>query len=1020
MTKRRKSFPDAIVGMHGRFPDSYDVKDFWTNLYEGNDTVRLIPKERWDWEKIFGSSANESESTTINCDAFMPMVDRFDHRFFGIMPREAEAMDPQQRLFIQTAYAALEDAGYAPGSLSGSNTGVFVGIGNADYPMMMRRDGAVFDIYRATGLALTCIANRVSFSLGTHGPSESIDTACSGSLVAIHRAIQAMQYGECDRAIVGGVNLLVGPDLFIAFDKAGMLSKSARSRTFDAAANGYVRGEGVAALVLCPLDVAEKNGDYIYGVIHGSAVNHGGRAHSFTAPNATSQAKVVKTAWENSGKNFHEACMIETHGTGTPLGDPIEVNGLKKVSEEFGFNKKKGRTKSNIALGALKSHVGHMEATAGVGGVIKAILSMKYRVIPKNLNYATLNPHIDLNNTPYYVPTQNVDLNKGKNESTELLAGVSSFGFGGVNSHIVIQSYDAVGQAVDNSVEKQTSDQEAVIPYLIPLSGKDKNSLHSRVQQLIQFLTVSCSELDEDVTYSSVMASLCSSLNIDGDFNTLPSTTLASINASPSKWMKALKELTSLVGRVVDFSEVQDCISLQESARKIARKTQIDNIIRIAKTSDQSSLCSRVALPETEIRTIELDRIAYSLMQGRDNFKERLACIVHSKEELLNLLKAYIEAPDDSHTSLWAHSIRVDDPSIDKPVAQDTHSDAETLAAWAAWWVGTKSATLSWDALYPGAEKPRKFPLPAYPFQLDHIWYKAAQVAAPQNQQLQLLEEKVATQKPLSNIQEPIFLPSGIATAWEACIQQSQLIIPSSVTSLAYLLDYANYKNQSTPVVLENVIFGRPCSMQDEQMVFGYSPGAGSGVIQCLASRADHKVLSQASLMNYPKNSSEVSELGFSSTTLLPTDQFLAQLAKKHLSLGPVLHCMNKIYVSNQKLKIELELPKWKAKDGQFWVPLLASMLSGLAYLNQQQNKPFQLPWKIHSITFNPGPSRAVKALYVEVDPDRNKSSVTVIDEVSNIVLKLEGIVLRGSAIVRLPLRSAETDSLDRLKVGAL
>lgn len=1003
MTKPARNFPVAIVGMHGRFPDAYDVKDFWNNLFEGNDTIRLVPKERWDWEKLFGSSANESESTKINCAAFMPLVDRFDCRFFGIMPREAEAMDPQQRLFMQTAYAALEDAGYAPGSLSGTNTGVFVGIGNADYPMMMRRDGAVFDIYRATGLALTSIANRVSFSLNIHGPSESIDTACSGSLVGIHHAIQSMQTGECEMAIVGGVNLLVGPDLFIAFDKAGMLSKSARSRTFDADANGYVRGEGVAALVLCPLDMAEQRGDYIYGVIHGSAVNHGGRAHSFTAPNAAAQAQVVKTAWESSGKSFHNACMVETHGTGTPLGDPIEVNGLKKVSEELGFNKKKSKVKPGIALGALKSHVGHMEATAGVGGVIKAVLSMKYRTIPKNLNYATLNPHIDLNDTPYYVPTQNMDLAR----TTSLLAGVSSFGFGGVNAHVVIESYGAVAP----STKKRTTAQKNLRHYLIPLSGKDKNSLNSRVQQLIQFLEVSCDESTE-ISDAAVMESLCALLKINGH-DTAQAIPLVAMNVSPVRWMAALKDLGQQVGRVIGVNEVTDCVTVQEAARIIARNTQVN---RIVPSMEQSSLRSRIALPEAEIRNAKLEQVAYTLMHGRDVFKERLACVACSKEELLNQLRAYVKAPDAAVASLWTHLIRSDDAAIEKPTIT-TASDAETLSEWAAWWIGTKSATLDWSELYPNAERPRKFPLPAYPFQLDRIWYKAAQAVEQATLQPVPAITVLVVPEPAVGLPQPLTLPVGIAQAWEACIAQSQVIVPSSVISLAYLFDYAHHKNRGAPVYLRDVLLGRPCGIQDTQLVFGYLSQVESSLIQCLASRMDHKVLAQAALAHRPANSVLADPQVFTAASMLTSEQFLAQLSRKHASLGSVLHCIRKVYASDRKLKIELDLPVWQAKQATFWVPLMASLLAGLAYLNQQQNnKGFQLPWQIHSASFTPG-SSSIRALYLEVDADQNQASVVAVNDASNTVLALQGMVLRTSSIVRLPVRDA--DLPDALKVSA-
>lgn len=977
-----RNFPVAIVGMHGRFPGAYDVRDFWANLVEGNNTIGLVPKERWDWAKLFGSSANENDSTTINCAAFMPLADRFDTRFFGILPREAESMDPQQRLFMQTAYAALEDAGHAPGSLAGSNTGVFVGIGNADYPGMMRRDGAAFDIYRATGLALTCIPNRVSFSLNVHGPSEAIDTACSGSLVAIHRAIQSLQLGECDLAIAGGVNLLTGPDLFIAFDKAGMLSKSARCRTFDAEANGYVRGEGVAAVVLRPLQEAEKDGDYIYAVIHGSATNHGGRAHSFTAPNAAAQALVVQAAWRSSGKNFHEAFMIETHGTGTPLGDPIEVNGLKKVSEEFGFD---GKAAPSIALGALKSHVGHMEAAAGIGGVIKAVLAMKYRTVPRNLNFNELNPHISLENTPYYIPSANVEIGQAgqQQHAGPLLAGVSSFGFGGVNGHVVLESYPS----------KTAQPTQQNTPYLIPLSGRDKQSLHARVQQMIHFLKTACGK-DARSDSSVIFGALCHSLGISDEQRESGTLTFAALGLSLAQWMGALKDLKPLTGRAVEFAEVQDCISLQEAAQKIARNLEVDQLLQ---GTDQALLCSRVALPDEEIRSVGLSSIAYSLMQGRDHLRERLACIAHSKEELLAMLQAYMAAPEAAHPWLWTHSVKMNEAALNTPDAPQGSTSIETLATWAVWWVRSKSGLLAWDVLYPQVSRPSKYPLPAYPFQLDRIWYKAAAQPDP------LVQPKVvqgaiqpvdpANELPSTqHLQKPLLLLSKITEAWQVCMADSQLRIPASVMSLAYLLDYAVHKNGG-PVLLKNAIFGPPGDMQDASLVFSDTQGVSTRVIQCLKTGNANKVLIQAELKQalLPPASPEA----FLVETLTAAE-FISRLEKRGILLGRALQCVEAVYAGSDGLSIKLSLPDWKARDGRFWVPVIVGMLAGWAY---QQKETLRLPWRIRSVFFDAESTQAAETLHLATY--QGMASATLMGKANKPMLQLEGVILRESALVQ-------------------
>lgn len=1010
-TKSEQNYPVAVVGMHGRFPDAIDVKEFWTNLCEGNNTIKLVPDERWDWKEIFGSSDDESEKTAINCAAFMPMVDRFDHRFFGILPREAEAMDPQQRLFMQTAYAALEDAGYAANSLAGSNTGVFVGIGNADYPGMMRREGAAFDIYRATGLALTSIANRVSFSLDIHGPSESIDTACSGSLVAIHRAIQSMQYGECDRAIVGGVNLLIGPDLFIAFDKAGMLSKTARCRTFDKDANGYVRGEGVAALVLCPLEEAQANGDYIYAVIKGSAENHGGRAHSFTAPNATAQAEVVKTAWKRAGRNYHQACLIETHGTGTPLGDPIEINGLKKVSENF----KKSQPEINpiantIALGALKSHVGHLEATAGVAGVIKAILAMKYRTIPRNLNYQTLNPHISLDQTPYYIPSSNITLD----HQYLLTSGVSSFGFGGVNAHIVLESYE-------NSLS-DISDQEVnqgEINYLIKLSAKDENGLNNRIQQMIEFLELSCNDSKILLSFESLMNMMLDALDVDHSALTISaSTLLIDLALSPHDWNKALHKLSDQLGREVDFKEIVDCITLGDVV-DVVRKESLRQ--RGLNWSDKPAINARVATPEIEIQSVSIGHIAVTLLEGRENFKHRLACVVKSKIELLKLLRTCQEKQNQSNNQILKHIIKFDDPVIEKPEKILQQADIEELTNWARWWVGTKNAELSWSMLYPTQSRPSKTPLPAYPFQLDKIWYKRGALALKKEKDHErTINNNSKNLAPRENNQLKNY-SEDMLVAWRECQNYSQRSIPSSVLSIAYLLDYARYKSSNKIVKLSEVIVGTPFNINEDELVFSDVTNEQGQFFQCLSSADKQRVLIQGKRLIGNRTSGSTVTFAQSSEQLrISGDEYEQELDSLKLLIGPISQWVDKCESSENSLNLTLKLDSWKEKRGTFWVPLVLCILSGIAYLSIKKDKTFKLIWTVQSIVMSIKAGQSVRNLQIVLDPKDNTCSILMLDEEKSVVLTMQNITLRDSSVVQILKKQNFSFRSDNKQVGVV
>ncbi|MCP4753092.1 MAG: polyketide synthase, partial [Proteobacteria bacterium] len=323
-SESKVSEPIAIVGMSSQFPMAKNIEEFWNNLKNEKDCIEEIPKDRWDWKKLYGDPQKEANKTNSKFGGFIEGVGEFDPLFFGISPREAQLMDPQQRLLMSYAWLALEDAGYSASSLSGSNTGIFIGTGSSGYSSLIANAKAPIEGYSSTGLVPSVGPNRMSYFLNVHGPSEPIETACSSSLVAIHRAVNAMETGGCDQAIVGGVNTIVTPEAHISFSKAGMLSEDGRCKTFSNQANGYVRGEGVGMLFIKNLKAAREAGDHIYGLIRGSAENHGGRANSLTAPNPKAQAELLVSAYKKAGIDPKTVSYIEAHGTGTELGDPVE------------------------------------------------------------------------------------------------------------------------------------------------------------------------------------------------------------------------------------------------------------------------------------------------------------------------------------------------------------------------------------------------------------------------------------------------------------------------------------------------------------------------------------------------------------------------------------------------------------------------------------------------------------------------------------------------------------------------
>ncbi len=478
--------PIAVVGMSGIFPGSPNLNVFWQNLETGADLISKPALERWSFPAVRSEVNGAEEPIELPWGGFMPGVDQFDSLFFDISPREAELMDPQQRLFLQTVWHTLEDAGYRKSDLAGTKTGLFVGVAANDYANLLAMAGVPIEAYSSTGNAHSVLANRVSFYFDWHGPSEAIDTACSSSLVAVHRAIESMASGSCDLALVGGVNVLLSPGAFLAFGKAGMLCEDGRCKAFDSRANGYVRGEGVGAILLKPLDQALQDHDHIYGVIRGSAENHGGRARGLTVPNPNAQAELLQDAYTRAGIDPFTIGYIEAHGTGTSLGDPIEVNGLKKA---FGHNRG-DIPESRCAVGSVKTNIGHLETAAGIAGIIKALLAMRHRRIPGNVHLAQLNPYIQIDGTPFYFPEKTVSWEPAVDRANRVLprrAGVSSFGFGGANAHILLEEFP---REMDRSDRSEDSER----PELFLFTARSSETLTELIGEFIQYLRLLKSE----------------------------------------------------------------------------------------------------------------------------------------------------------------------------------------------------------------------------------------------------------------------------------------------------------------------------------------------------------------------------------------------------------------------------------------------------------------------------------------------------------------------------------------------
>ncbi len=480
--------PTAIIGISGRYPQADNLEDYWRNLKSGKNCIVEIPEDRWSLEGFFHPNREEAIAqgkSYCKWGGFLEGFSEFDPLFFNISPREAMNMDPQERLFLQSCWELFEDAGYTRERLARQHkgrVGVFAGITKTGYalygPELWQRGEQIYPY-----TSFSSVANRVSFLLNLEGPSIPIDTMCSSSLTAIHEACKHLHQDECEMAIAGGVNLYLHPSTYTSVCSQSMLSTNGQCKSFGKGGNGFVPGEGVGVILLKSLAKAVKDGDYIYAIIRGSSTNHGGKTNGYTVPNPNAQRDLIRETLDKSGTNARMISYVEAHGTGTELGDPIEITGLTQA-----FQKDTGET-GFCAIGSAKSNVGHLEAAAGIAGITKILLQMKHQILVPSLHAKTLNPNIDFKKTPFVVQQKLAEWKRpmietdGRLEEYPRIAGISSFGAGGSNAHVILEEYD--NQLSVKSDQLSIKNQ----PVLIVLSARNKERLKEYAKKLLKYVS---------------------------------------------------------------------------------------------------------------------------------------------------------------------------------------------------------------------------------------------------------------------------------------------------------------------------------------------------------------------------------------------------------------------------------------------------------------------------------------------------------------------------------------------------
>ncbi|HEU4888666.1 MAG TPA: beta-ketoacyl synthase N-terminal-like domain-containing protein, partial [Thermoanaerobaculia bacterium] len=491
ITPAAESDSIAIIGLSGRYPEAIDVAEYWRNLSEGKDCIIEVPKERWDWHEYFSDDRTKSGQHYSKWGGFIAGVDEFDPLFFNISPLEAELIDPQERLFLQHAWMAMEDAGYTRAGLQvpdeqdlPGQVGVYAGVMYSEYQLLAAESSMRGKRLGIAGSAAS-IANRVSYALNLHGPSMTLDTMCSSSLTAIHLACQDLKQGRTSLAIAGGVNVTIHPNKYLALSAGQFISSDGHCQSFGEGGDGYIPGEGVGTVVLKRLRDAERDGDHIYGVIRGSALTHGGKTNGYTVPNPQAQTSAISRALAESHTDPREISYIEAHGTGTKLGDPIEIAALSKAFHRYTQDTEFCR------IGSAKSNIGHCESAAGIAGLTKVLLQMQHQQLVPSLHSAELNPHIDFGSSPFIVNQTLAAWEQPVIDGRALprVAGISSFGAGGSNAHMIVEEYV--------SPLPQPQPQPMVTePVVILLSAKTPERLQEKARDLLAFVRFHSGAID--------------------------------------------------------------------------------------------------------------------------------------------------------------------------------------------------------------------------------------------------------------------------------------------------------------------------------------------------------------------------------------------------------------------------------------------------------------------------------------------------------------------------------------------
>ncbi|WP_052429550.1 beta-ketoacyl synthase N-terminal-like domain-containing protein [Paenibacillus borealis] len=729
----------AIIGISGAFPGARNLDEFWNNLKNGVDCISEIPPQRWDHSRYYDPEKGKRGKVYSKWGGFIDEYNCFDPLFFQLTPRDAEQLDPQERLFLESAHSAIEDGGYTRQSLWNTKTGVFVGVMYGHYQLYGAEETAKGNTMTLSS-SYASIANRVSYFFNFNGPSIALDTMCSSSLTALHLACESIYRGDSEIAIAGGVNVTIHPDKYLFLCNQRFASSEGKCRAFGSGGDGYVPGEGVGALLLKPLAKAVEDGDNIYGVIRATSINHGGKTNGYTVPSPNAQSNIIAEALRKSGVHPRSISYMEAHGTGTALGDPIEISGLTKAFRT--------QTADNqyCAIGSVKSNVGHLESAAGVVSIIKVLLQMKHKQLVPSLHSEVLNPNINFEETPFYVQRRLEEWKPAVIEEGSMTregpryAAVSSFGAGGTNVHVILEEYK--GQQ-ESTLSAPHIDHRSG-PHIFILSAKNKDRLNAYAKHVLDYIdlhTVQQGNAAEEISSAELRKYVIA--DITACF--LQSALLpAHISAQEAieEYGMSKEELMAAADALYEVYPVRLPMGL------LTGSATIEGIAgHVLEQLGSATIAARHGLGaasegEAEAATdanrpaaydFRLEELIYTLQVGRETMEERLAIVVSGTQELREKLSQFL-AGNRKVSDLYAGNIS-SGSEIRDVFTESEEGEAFLLSLVQSGKLGQlcrlwiSGVNFNWQLLYTQS-KPGRISLPTYPFDRTRYWYNSTEAAA--------------------------------------------------------------------------------------------------------------------------------------------------------------------------------------------------------------------------------------------------------------------------------------------------